>query len=143
MLDLSQTDFVSPENLAAESVPEELYDWARLFRATTWEEIKMLAAKNDGIRTAAGRFQILTQDKDILMQCAARERYEFDMASARAEGLRKGEKQGIAIGEQRVNLLHKLLVADNRMNDLLHAIEDPTYQRQLMKEYGIISNGAQ
>ncbi|MBO5473724.1 MAG: Rpn family recombination-promoting nuclease/putative transposase [Lachnospiraceae bacterium] len=49
--------------------------WAQLFKATTWEEIKMLAAKNQYIQEASeALFELCAQD-DIREQCEAREDY--------------------------------------------------------------------
>ncbi len=71
--------------------PNDLYDWARLFKATTWEEIKMLAEKNADIQETVVTLKELTNDEKIKLQCEARERYEHDMASAIAKGKQEGE----------------------------------------------------
>lgn len=39
-------------NLEDEKEMPELYYWASLFKATTWEEIQMLAEKNESIKIA-------------------------------------------------------------------------------------------
>ncbi len=49
--------------------------WARLFKATTWEEIHMLAAKNDHIKEAAETIFQLSADEQIRERCLAREEY--------------------------------------------------------------------
>lgn len=36
----------------------------------------------------------------------------------------------------RINKLNQSLKNDNRLEDLLHSIDDPKFQEQLMKEYG-------
>ncbi len=66
--------------------------WAALFKATTWEEINMLAEKNETMRQAAEEVYRLTQDKSIREQCRAREDYyrlwntvERDMLNMNAE----------------------------------------------------------
>ena len=48
---------------------------ASLFKATTWEEITMLAQKNEYIGEATDTIYQLTQDEKIRMQCEAREDY--------------------------------------------------------------------
>lgn len=50
-------------------------EWARLFKATTWEEIKMLATYNKSILDAAQTIYELSQDEDIRQICLAREKY--------------------------------------------------------------------
>ena len=49
--------------------------WAKLFKATTWEEIKMLAAKNEYIQKASESLFELCAEDDIRRQCEAREDY--------------------------------------------------------------------
>ena len=61
--------------------PKELYEWAKLFKATTWEEIKMLAEKNEFIADTVVTLRQLSDDEKIRMQCQAREDYEHDIAS--------------------------------------------------------------
>ena len=48
---------------------------ASLFTATTWEEIKMLAQKDEYIKDAADTIYHLTREEKILLQCEAREDY--------------------------------------------------------------------
>ena len=52
--------------------------WAALFRATTWEEIKMIASENDMIQEAAETMYRLSQNEKVRLQCEARERYYRD-----------------------------------------------------------------
>ncbi len=49
--------------------------WASLFKAATWEEIKMLAEKSEALREAADTVYELTQEANIRAQCRAREDY--------------------------------------------------------------------
>ena len=133
VLDLSQTDNV-PEGERS----SERYLWARLLRATTWEEIKMLANKNEAIREASAHLHILTEDEKIRLQCEGWEMYEHDIATIRGEGLDEGIAQGIFQGQERVNRLHERLLDDNRLDDLRRSIKDPAYQEHLMSEYGIL-----
>ncbi len=122
VLDLSQLD-----NVPEEQPSSEIFTWARLFRATTWEEIKMLAEENKAIQEVSEHLHILTKDEKIRLQCEGREMYERDMASARGDGKRI------------INRLNQLLLDDDRLDDLKRAVKDPDYQEQLMQEYGIIS----
>lgn len=48
-----------------------------------------------------------------------------------------GIAEGIAEGEERVNHLTLLLIADKRYDDIEKASKDREYQRQLFKEFGI------
>ena len=49
--------------------------WAALFRATNWEEVKMLAAGNTAIDEAAETVYHLSEDERIRQICEAREDY--------------------------------------------------------------------
>lgn len=89
MLQLNQLG--NPED--EENMPE-IYYWARFFKATTWEEIHMLAKKNETIQKSILTLKELTADEKAKMQMEARERYRRDMASA----LDFGKEQGIELG---------------------------------------------
>lgn len=69
----------------------DLYYWAKLFVANTWEEIQMLSEKSEGIHEAALTLRKLSADEKIRMQCEAREMYEHDMASAIHKGRTEGK----------------------------------------------------
>ena len=49
--------------------------WASLFKATTWEELVMLAEKNESIAEATETIYKLSQEEMIRLQCEAREDY--------------------------------------------------------------------
>ena len=51
--------------------------WACLFKATTWEEIKMLAQKDSMIKEASDTILQLSQDEQIRQRCEARADYLF------------------------------------------------------------------
>ncbi|MBO4901766.1 MAG: Rpn family recombination-promoting nuclease/putative transposase [Lachnospiraceae bacterium] len=72
--------------------------WVRLFKAKTWEELKMLAETSDIAKEAAKSIYAVSEDEAIKLQCEARERYERDWASSYSSGRRTGEKVGIKEG---------------------------------------------
>jgi DNA repair ATPase RecN len=49
--------------------------WARLFKSTTWEDIKMLAKNEPIFQDAAETLYNLNSDETIRAQCRAREDY--------------------------------------------------------------------
>lgn len=68
VLDLSRVD------LATEADKKyHLDDWAKLFNATTWEDLKMLAQNNEHIAEAASTIYELSEEEQIRLQCLARE----------------------------------------------------------------------
>jgi len=52
-----------------------IHHWAKFFKATTWEEIKMLSAENTFLEEAAETVYQLSAEEKIRMQCEAREDY--------------------------------------------------------------------
>lgn len=52
-------------------------------------------------------------------------------------GIQIGEKRGIQIGEERVNQLIRMLLQENRGNEISKSVSDRAYQEKLFSEYGI------
>ena len=69
-----------------------LYDWAQFFKATTWEEIKMLAEKDEYIKQSIVTLKELTADEEAKMQMEARERYRRDLAASIELGRQESEE---------------------------------------------------
>ncbi|MDE6714446.1 MAG: PD-(D/E)XK nuclease family transposase, partial [Lachnospiraceae bacterium] len=70
VLDLTHIDLATKEDRA-----HQIDRWAALFKATTWEELKMLAENNQYIEDAVVTVRQLTQEEKIRQQCEAREDY--------------------------------------------------------------------
>ena len=70
----------------------DLYYWAQLFKAQTWEAIQMLAEKNEFIKQGIVTLQELTADEKAKMQMEARERYRRDLAASLALGKQESEE---------------------------------------------------
>lgn len=70
VVNLNRTDLATEEDKAY-----NIDYWARLFKATTWEEIRMLAEKNEGIREAGETmFRYVYDDYESAL-CEMREEY--------------------------------------------------------------------
>ena len=84
--------------------PVDLYEWALLFKSETWEDLKMLAKKNDFLTEAVLTLHEMTDDERIREQCEAREKYDWDMYAAtekgRKAGLQEGHKTGLQEGHK-------------------------------------------
>lgn len=64
------------KDLATEKDKEfHLHYWASFFKATTWEELEMLAKKDEFINEAVTTIYQLSQEEQIRLQCEAREDY--------------------------------------------------------------------
>ena len=101
VLDLSRLD----------QVPEEerdtpLYRWARVFQASTWEELLDMAEESDAIKKAVVTLHQLTAEEKIKLQCEARERYWMDWQSS----MQTSREEGIA--QERINTERERLRAD-------------------------------
>ena len=53
--------------------------WARLFTATTWEEVKMIAENDIHMKEAAKKMYTLSADEMIEERCRARNYYQKEM----------------------------------------------------------------
>lgn len=123
------------DNVPEEMQNAELYYWACLFKAESWEEIRMLTEGKEGLTEAANYLRKLTEDEKIQMQCEMREKYRMDMSSMENAGIEKGIKQGIKQGEGRLCMLIQKLTEDKRVEDITRMAADEAYREQLMKEY--------
>ena len=70
VVNLSQIDLATEEDKKY-----HIDHWARLFKATTWEEIHMLASENNFIKEASETIFHLSADEQIRERCLAREEY--------------------------------------------------------------------
>ena len=68
VVDLSKIELAIEEDKAF-----QIDYWAHLFRAKTWEELKMLAKDNDYLQEAAESLYIANADEIVRQQCRARE----------------------------------------------------------------------
>ena len=68
---------------------------------------------------------------DMLLTEFDEERYE---RTIRQDAL----EDGIEKGENRLNKLNKILLGEGRTEDILKAMDDKEYRRQLMKEFGLL-----
>ncbi len=125
MLNLSQM-----ENVPEEEKDSELYYWAKLFKATTWEEIRMLSEEKDYLNAAATNLCELSEEEKIQLQCEARDRYYLEMSCAQEAGYTKGKNV--------INQLNERLIQAGRIEDLKRSVSDEVFQTQLLQEYGLL-----
>ena len=92
VLDLKRIDLATEEDRRY-----EIDCWARMFKAGTWEKLRMIAEKNKYMSEAAMAMYELNADEIIRQQCMAREeynRYEKMMARKLAQHLRwRGQRR--------------------------------------------------
>lgn len=63
---------------------------------------------------------------------------QMEMNLKYREGLKAGEAKGRSEGQDNVNKLNKILLAEKRYDDLEKTIQDKEYQEKLMREYNIL-----
>ncbi|MCR5701084.1 MAG: Rpn family recombination-promoting nuclease/putative transposase [Lachnospiraceae bacterium] len=114
------------EDDSIDKEPKELYEWAKFFKATTWEEIKMLAQNNEYIAGTVVRLKKLSDDEKIRMQCEARQDYERTIASYRADGIRVGRDEGIKEGDtlRLLSLIRKKLAKGKELEEIADDLEE-------------------
>lgn len=100
---LSVVNLTQTEIATAEDRKWHIDHWANLFRATTWEDIKMLAQKYSDIDQTAETLYALNAEDDIRLQCQARE--DYDKWQRMTENLIK--KQEAIIAEKDAALADK------------------------------------
>ena len=70
VLDLTKIELATDEDRLC-----EIDHWARLFKAKTWEDLRMIADKNRYMNEAAAEIYMRNADENIREQCLAREEY--------------------------------------------------------------------
>ncbi len=106
MLQLNQLG--NPED--EEKMPE-VYHWAQLFKATTWEEVFMVAEKNEAIKEGIVTLKQLTEDEKEQQRIEGRLRYESEISAATHYGEKLGREEGNKEGEDRFAKLVELLLS--------------------------------
>lgn len=125
------------ENATKKDRASGLYQWAKIFKATTWEEMKALTQDNKTFQDTVVTLAQLSEDEKIRQQCQRWEKYEHDRISA----INYGKEQGIALGKdlqmQLLSDLSEQLTAVGRQQELLPALSDPKLLAKLLKEFGL------
>ena len=106
------------ENATEEDISSGLRDWASLFKAESWEEIKMIAAKNNFIESAVSSIHVMTQDEIFREQCELREartraeeikKQRMEAMEKELEELREAKENAAKIEQQRMEAMEKEL----------------------------------
>lgn len=76
---LHVVDLSHIELATAEDKKYHIHEWAKLFKATTWEEVKMLATKDEYLQEAAQTIYRMSADDMVRKRCRDREEYYQDL----------------------------------------------------------------
>lgn len=129
VLDLTRIDLATEEDKQ-----HQIDYWAALFKATTWEELRMLADKNESIAEAAETVYKLSEEEKIRLQCEAREDYyrcqrDAQLLRERAEQETREAQRQMLEAQQ-----HARTAQQNEQNALLQVTELKQQIQQLTEE---------
>ena len=88
----------------AEEGESQLVYWARLFRATTWEAIRQVAANDTSIRKAAETMAAILTDEQKQIWLEQHEKYLMDQASIQEELRRKTLERDAAVAQAKAEI---------------------------------------
>ncbi len=98
VLDLTQIDKASEEDRAY-----GIDTWARIFKAKTWEEMRMAVENNEYMEEAVETMYALNADNTIRQQCEARKRAEIEEKYQHDEMKRlKKENSKLAVNNEKL-----------------------------------------
>lgn len=121
VVDLSHIDLATKEDKRY-----HIDYWAKLFKATTWEEIKMLANSDPYINEASKTIFRLSADEVIRKRCLDSEEYNLDMKAN--ERIIREQAEVIAQNKADIAEKDKTIARNN---------DELAYLRSLLKENGI------
>lgn len=93
VLDLSKADLATQDDCFW-----EINKWAKLFKATTWEELKMIADKNEYLTEASNTLCDLYADKNVKERCL--DRIEYNLRMKRYEDKLKEQEKALEEKDQ-------------------------------------------
>jgi predicted transposase/invertase (TIGR01784 family) len=128
--------------------------WARLFKATTWEEIKMIAKKDPAFQEASETLYVMNSDETIRARCRARADFYWMEQSRQKEYERvvselNNANSELEVANSKVNnltsendTLHVEVDTLHVENDTLHVENDTLHSklsdlRQYIAEHGL------
>ena len=129
VIDLTHRDLATEEDKRY-----QIDCWAAFFKATTWEELRMLAKKNEAIAEAVETVYKLSEEEKIRLQCEAREDYyrrqrDAEILRERQEREMQETQQQMQEAQQQLQeALRQLQESEQRISELTEE------NRQLMAE---------
>ncbi len=140
VIDLNQTELATEEDKV-----NKIDYWANLFKAKTWEEIKMLAKNNEYLQEAANCLYVANEEEIVRQMCRAREdaeRHERTMKRniALLEEKLKKEKEERKMNEEKLQAENsqrkaneeKLLAENSELKSALSDTQQRIKQLELM-----------
>ena len=80
VIELNSTDIATDDDIRSEMVT-----WVKLFKATTWEEIRMITKDNPSFESTAESIFISNADKNVVKRCREREDFYLEQEAREKE----------------------------------------------------------
>ena len=110
MVGLTHTDLATEEDKYY-----QIDRWAKLFKATTWEEMKQMAEGNEYLTQVTQALYEYNSDEIIRQQCRAREEYyRYQRTIEKANALEKIQTQEDALKEKDAEILRLKALLDKK-----------------------------
>ena len=133
MLQLNHTDLATQED-----IDNNLLYWAKLFKATTWEDFKALAKDNPAIEEVGTMIFELNYDNQAKELLEGQRRYREQMATQYASGIIDGKKELQPIIDNLEEKSAKLESKNATLANEKAELKDEVSRLQaLLKEHGI------
>lgn len=134
------------ENATEEDRQSGLYEWAKVFKATTWEELRALSENNHVIENTVVTMAELSENEKVREQLLREEKAERDKLNAQNYGYRKGlvagfidgREKGFSNGCESLSQLIQLLIMNGRQEEIAKVTSDMEYQKKLLSEFGLL-----
>jgi len=104
-------------------------EWARLFKATTWEELKMIAEKDKVYSEAANSIYVQNSDETIRAMCEARQEAIFH-----EQYVQKQLKELKETREEAISQKKQLAEKDAKLSEQQNLIEQLQAENKKLKE---------
>lgn len=121
VIDLSKIELATEEDRQY-----HLYEWAKLFKAATWEEVRMIASKDEYLKEASQTMFRMSADDLIRKRCRDREEYYQDLRNYERV-IAENEKKR----EQDVRNYERTIEQERLEHEQIIAQKDRAYQDAL------------
>ena len=129
MVQLNKTEYATEEDKAY-----GIDYWAKIFKAKTWEELKMLAVNNEYMEEAVEALYVANADEIVRQQCRARE--DAERRERTLERDNKKLKEELA-DYKRKQKLTEILLSQKRFEELEMVLSDESVAERLYEEFGL------
>lgn len=108
-------------------------DWVRLINSRTEEDLSMIKTKNIGIQRAKQIIQEMSLTDSIRETVTEYRKMKMDRKMEDEYVFEQGRGQG----EEKMAQLTKILMEEERQEELKRAIEEPEFRESLFRHYGL------